>query len=106
MMKNCASQIHRAETLIYYLVSPGILLRVLEVFGDESKVLAHLQPQVRLGYPAIVRVDGMVLGQLPGNKPAGWKRRGFELQQQAASFLIVCTHESIHGAITRLSPWT
>lgn len=34
---------------LIYVVSPGILLRVLEGFGDESKVLAHLQPQVRLG---------------------------------------------------------
>lgn len=34
---------------LIHVVSPGILLRVLEGFGDESKVLAHLQPQVRLG---------------------------------------------------------
>lgn len=34
---------------LIYVVSPDILLRVLEGFGDESKVLAHLQPQVRLG---------------------------------------------------------
>lgn len=52
------------------MASPGVLLRVLKVLGDESKVLAHLQPQIRLWYPAIVGVDGMVLGQLPGNEPA------------------------------------
>lgn len=52
------------------MVSPDIPLRVLEVLGDESKVLAHLQPQVRLGHPAIMGMDGMVLGQLPGNEPA------------------------------------
>lgn len=43
-------------------VSPGVLLRVLKVLGDQSEVLAHLQPQVRLGHPAIVGMDGMVLG--------------------------------------------
>lgn len=56
------------------VVSPGVLLRVFEVLGDKSKVLAHLQPQVRLGHPAIVGVDGVVLSQLPGNEPARWKR--------------------------------
>lgn len=44
---------------------PGVLLRVLKVLGDEGKVLAQFQPQVRLWHPAIVGVDGMVLGQLP-----------------------------------------
>lgn len=60
------------------LFSPGILLRALQILGDESKVLAHLQPQIRLWNPAIVSVDGMVLGQLPGDEPArqtGEKKR-------------------------------
>lgn len=47
------------------VASPGVLLRVLKVLGDEGKVLAQFQPQVRLWHPAIVGVDGMVLGQLP-----------------------------------------
>jgi len=55
---------------IFSLASPGVALWVLEVLWDESKVLAHLQPQVRLGHPAIVGMDGMVLGQLPGNETA------------------------------------
>lgn len=50
------------------MASPGVPLWVLEVLGDESKVFAQLQPHVRLGHPAIVGMDGMVLGQLPGNK--------------------------------------
>lgn len=53
--------------------SPSILLKIFEVLWDESKVLAHLQPKIRLWYPAIVGMDGMVLGQLPGNKPARLK---------------------------------
>lgn len=63
-------------TLIFvvHMVSPGVLLRVLEVLRDQSKVLSHLQPQVRLRYPAIMGVDGMVLCQLLGNEPARWKR--------------------------------
>lgn len=69
------------------LFSPGILLRALQVLGDESKVLAHLQPQIGLWNPAIVSVDGMVLGQLPGDEPARQKREkkgGFELWERAA----------------------
>lgn len=58
--------------------SPSILLNVFEVLGDESKVLAHLQPKIRLWYPAIVGMDGMVLGQLPGNKPARLKTEKIE----------------------------
>lgn len=52
-------------TEAFCVASPGVLLRVLEVLGDEGKVLAQFQPQVRLWHPAIVGVDGMVLGQLP-----------------------------------------
>ena len=62
-------------TRILYIGSPGVLLRVLEALGDESKVLAHLQPQVRLRHPAVVGVDGMVLGQLLGYESARWKRQ-------------------------------
>lgn len=56
-------QVHRLTVL------PGILLRVLEVFWDESKVFAQFQPQVRLWHPAIVGMDGVVLGQLPRDQP-------------------------------------
>lgn len=49
--------------------SPGVLPRVLEVLGEQSKILAHLQPQVRLRHPAVVRVNGVILGQLSGNEP-------------------------------------
>lgn len=52
-------------TEAFFVASPGVLLRVLKVLGDEGKVLAQFQPQVRLWHPAIVGVDGMVLGQLP-----------------------------------------
>lgn len=52
---------------------------------DESKVLAHLNPQVRLGHPAIMGMDCVVLGQLPGNeserereRERGKRRRGGE----------------------------
>lgn len=44
---------------------------LLEALGNKCKVFAHLQPQVRAGYPAIMGMDGMVLGQLLRNKPAG-----------------------------------
>lgn len=54
-----------AGSLTEGVASPGVLLRVLKVLGDEGKVLAQFQPQVRLWHPAIVGVDGMVLGQLP-----------------------------------------
>ncbi len=56
------------------------------MLGNESKVLAHLQPQIRLWHPAIVGMDGVVLGQLSGNEPARWRRQKmerFELEQQA-----------------------
>lgn len=58
-----------SSALFYHMVSPCILLWVLEVLGDERKVLAHLQPKVRLRQPTIVGMDGMVLSQLPGNEP-------------------------------------
>lgn len=57
----------QTETLCSVL--PGILLRVLEVFWDESKVFAQFQPQVRLWHPAIVGMDGVVLGQLSRDQP-------------------------------------
>lgn len=57
----------QTETLCAVL--PGILLRVLEVFWDESKVFAQFQPQVRLWHPAIVGMDGVVLGQLSRDQP-------------------------------------
>ena len=41
------------------------------MLGRQGKVLAHLQPQVGLGHPAIVSVDGVVLSQLPGDEPVG-----------------------------------
>lgn len=50
-------------------VLPGALLRILEVFWDESKVFAQFQPQVRLWHPAIVGMDGVVLGQLSRDQP-------------------------------------
>lgn len=52
-------------TEAFCVASPGVLLRILKVLGDEGKVLAQFQPQVRLWHPAIVGMDGMVLGQLP-----------------------------------------
>lgn len=55
--------------ITFYLASPCILLGVLKALGNESKVLANLQPQIRMWHPAIVSMDGMVLGQLPGYKP-------------------------------------
>ena len=57
------------------MASPVALLRLVEVLGDESKVLSHLQPHVRLGHPAIMGMDGVVLGQLPGNEPAEQKQK-------------------------------
>lgn len=56
--------------------SPGILFRVLEKLGDQSKILAHLQPQVRLRHPAVVCVNGVILGQLSGNQPAVEGKKG------------------------------
>lgn len=57
------------QTATLCAVLPGILLRVLEVFWDESKVFAQFQPQVRLWHPAIVGMDGVVLGQLSRDQP-------------------------------------
>lgn len=54
---------------------PGILLRVLKVFWDESKVFAHFEPQVRLWHPAIVGMNGMVLGQLSCDQSEKDKKR-------------------------------
>lgn len=76
------------------LFSPGILLRVLQVLGDERKVLAHLQPQIRLWNPAIVSVDGVVLGQLPGDEPTRQKREkkgGFEFSKSKS----LCSQKDI-----------
>ena len=55
------------------------------MLGDESKVLAQLYPHVRLGHPAIVGMNGMVLGQLPGNEPVSTasKMGKFELEHEA-----------------------
>lgn len=62
-------QTARPQTETLCAVLPGILLRVLEVFWDESKVFAQFQPQVRLWHPAIVGMDGVVLGQLSRDQP-------------------------------------
>lgn len=58
---------------------------------DESKVLAHLNPQVRLGHPAIMGMDCVVLGQLPGNESERERERKGEKEERRRGGDFKCT---------------
>lgn len=63
------------SSFLYRHHSPHVHLWVLEELGHQGEVLAHCQPQVWLGHPSVVSMDGMVLSQLPRDEPVGWWKR-------------------------------
>lgn len=48
--------------------SPGVRRLVSELCGHQGKVLPHLDPEVGLGDAAVVCVDGVDTGHLPGDQ--------------------------------------
>lgn len=49
--------------------SPGVGRLVSELRGHQGKVLPNPEPQVGFGDAAVVRVDGVDTGHLPGDQP-------------------------------------
>lgn len=54
--------------------SPAVWRLVSELRGHQGKVLPHPEPQVGFGDAAVVRVDGVDTGHLPGYQ-SEWKHR-------------------------------
>lgn len=50
--------------------SPGVGRLLGELGGHQGEVPSHPEPQVGLGDAAVVRVDGVDAGHLPGNQSA------------------------------------